>query len=126
MSDPALDLENTSEVALKQYLRDFNEQVLTLKPGQVPTKFKIARLSRKQFLAIGVTQGQALTAHQQNEVVALCLKGVENWGTLLNFELTGNKERVSEETLNQIYAPSLWYELASVAVGISGLRPLDG
>lgn len=125
MADPALDLEKTGDVALKEYMRAFEEKHLVLKPGQVPTRFKLSRLSRKAFLASGVVYGQALSAQQQNDIVAQGLKGVENWGESLVFELNASRDRVSEETLNKLYAPPLWHELANVILGISGLRPLD-
>ena len=123
--DPAID-SSSPEFNADKYIETGDEKYLPMKEGEEPTRFRIAPLTRKQWLEVSSQGG--LTA-QVDVAVAYALRGVENLeinGSPLHLETepTSKGNRVKQEYLDQIWDPSLMTELGARIISISRLNPL--
>lgn len=124
--DKALDLERTD---LDKYIAtgDF-EQFMKVKEGAQPTIFRLRPLTRLQFQHVsGLAQNL-----QNSAVVAYGVEDVEHGKTAkTGRDLAvkrigeGNDKRLDGDTLDAMFSPSLFTELAIVILAISDLDPLD-
>lgn len=125
IEDPAVgDKEHWSD-----YIKSgFDTKFIGLIPSVTPTVFRLRPLSRAHAVGIGIVSGSHdLSAKQEDEIVAVGLRGVSNFpGVECTLKGSGDRERVNDDALNLICKNiDLRHELATMIKRISSLAPLD-
>jgi hypothetical protein len=130
--DPALDERDGIQAAWAEHVKSGTLDPIRpfFKEGMVPTVFKLAPLSRKQWLHVGQLPGML----SNYEAVAFSLRSVEglelNGGPLQIsasdiVEVNGMK-RLKSEVVDAIYDPFLFNLMAERVIEISRLDPTRG
>jgi hypothetical protein len=125
-SDPAIDKEHANFDA-DEYLKTGDMKFAPLRDGEKPTVFKIAPLSRKQWL--DVTSRDGLT-ERLDAAVSYGLRSVENLEIngspfQLEHEQSSKGSRVKQAYLDQIWDPELMTEIGAKVIQISKIDPLS-
>lgn len=128
-TDPALDTVHP-DFDWAEYLKTFDPKYAPTREGCIPTVFEIRRLTRKQLTYVRRKD----TADQVPEAIAYALRRVRGFrvGGKNGVELeckhkrSDMGERLDEETLDKLYAPELFAELAGIIMGLAGLDPTLG
>lgn len=124
MFDPALDAEHTS-FSPERYMATGNEEHMPLRDGQTPSRFVIRPLSSRQY-----RRAHAAISKEDRvyTLVAFALVAVE--GVTVNGEAVSIKrvtidglEMADTASLEKIYDPDLFMELAARVEGMSRLDP---
>jgi hypothetical protein len=125
--DAALD-HTSPGFDFRKFMETFDRAYLPVKAGRSPTVFTVRRLSRRRFTAIS-----GMAKHEQPAAcVAYGVTGISNYmdgrNTIVpEFDGAGADSRLAETTLDAIFSPSLFAELAQVIVLLTELDPLaDG
>lgn len=121
--DPAVDQEKCDH---QEFAKTLDAKYRPLREGVVPTTFHLGRLTRSEMQEVR----RAASHERATLLVAYGLKDVENMPDVsgqpvrLSFKQVGSMKRIDDATLDRIYSPDLFDELAVVINEVSGLDPL--
>lgn len=126
--DPALDTAH-SDWDFTRYMQTFDRKFMPCKAGSTPTVFTLRRLSRRRFTAIA-----GMAKHEQAETtIAYGVAGIANFmdgrgnAVIPEFDGAGQDQRLTAVTLDALFSPALFAELAQVILLLTDLDPLaDG
>jgi hypothetical protein len=119
-NDPALD-KGAEGFDWAKYIESGDHAHIRFRDGCTPSVFSLRRLSRKQYLrTVGRPQMEMIS-----EAVAWGLAGVKGLGSKadLRFEKTDAGERLSDASLDAVFAPELFAELSLRILSLSGVHP---
>ncbi len=121
--DPSVDLEKAN---LDKYRETLDRKYLPLKDGEVPSVFRLRRLSFDQLQAARKKTAEEGSAAGACEAIAYGLVSVENFDARVEHKKSVYGERLSKESLEYFARDAdLMYELGFTIHRMSGLGPLD-
>ena len=121
-SDDALDREHP-DFNFAKYSETLDVKHIPLKPGGVPTEWKIRPLKRREYENVMALRDNECALIW--EAVAYALVGVKNFGRPVEIERKriGGLDRVTEDSLDAVYKPGVFTELGARVLMISRLDP---
>lgn len=124
--DPAIDREHP-DFNWDEYTKTFEEKHLPLREGCVPTVFTLRPLERKQFERCIKMPSEQMAS----ETIAYGLVGLDNFKrgeetVTLRYKKSDYGMRLDGETLDKIFAPELFADLAPRIMSLSKLDPTRG
>lgn len=121
--DPAIDKQHP-DYSWDKYVRTGDRKYVPVKDGFVPTVFELRPLTRRQYQAVMRCDATALGM----EAVAYGLVSVENLSrgdhpVVLKSKPTDLGDRLTDESLDNLFAFDVIGELGLIIISLSAVRP---